>query len=394
VTPLDVLDPRTLAASASMAGLVFSSVLWGSMRDGDPIVGAREWFYAAFLISVSLATNSMQDMLPDVLSRVVANVGLVAACFLLWQGARRYNGRASVVATIWAVSVIAFIANLALTAVWPSAQYRIAITSFGLLCGALLAAYEIRRAHENAPHLRFGVGVASWPLVLFACFMALRTVNALLGAQTTTSLVQNPINVATHLIGNLVLLTTLAGLTIIVNATRAAQVRSLAYTDLLTGVLSRRGFYSAIGAKGRRPFNSGNLFVFDIDRFKVANDLKGHETGDTLLKLLADTIRDHASPNALVARFGGDEFVVLTDDRTDAPAFADAVRSAFRERSRTVLDGSTLFGRGKSTLATTEVSVGYAACASVEEPALSQALRSADRAMYESKIRQREQRPT
>jgi diguanylate cyclase (GGDEF)-like protein len=387
VTPLDVLDPRTLAASASMAGLVFSSVLWGALRDGDPIVGAREWFYAAFLISISLATNSLQDMLPDVLSRVVANVGLIAACFLVWQGARRYNGRPQVVAAIWVVSAITLAANLAFTALWPSAQYRIAITSFGLLCGTLLAALEIRRA--NAPHLRFGVGVASWPLILFACFMALRTVNALLGAQTPTSLVQNPINVATHLIGNLVLLTTLAGLTIIVNATRGAHVRSLAYTDLLTGVLSRRGFYSAIGSKSDRPINSGNLFVFDIDHFKAANDLKGHETGDTLLKLLADTIRSHASANALVARFGGDEFVVLTDDRTDAPAFADAVRCAFRERSRTVLDGSTLFGRGKSVIAATEVSVGYAVCASVDEPTLSHALRNADRAMYESKIRQR-----
>jgi diguanylate cyclase (GGDEF)-like protein len=387
VTPLDVLDPRTLAASAALAGIVFSAVLWGAMRDGEPVAGAREWFYSAVLISIALCTNAMQDIVPDVLARFLANVCLIAACFLLWQGARLFNRRPPVTRYIWVITALALIVNFVLTWSWPSVAGRIFFTASGLCVGSLLTALELRRA--TAAHLRFGVAIASIPMFFFSLTMVLRASNALLGEQQQLSLAQTPLNVAAHLVGNFVLLTTLAGLTIIVNATRSAQVKALAYSDQLTNVLSRRGFYSAINSFAIRPMKNGQLFVFDIDRFKVVNDTKGHAIGDKLLKLLTDTIRDYAPRDALVARFGGDEFVVLADDDIDPEVFAEKVRSAFRERSLTMLNDTTLFGHSQGIPRGAEVSVGYSRCRSVDETQLSQALRDADRTMYESKIRRR-----
>jgi diguanylate cyclase (GGDEF)-like protein len=383
----ELLDPRTLAASASLAGVVFSAVLFGAMRDGDPIAGARGWFVAALLISLGLFVNATQDMMPDMLARVIANVLLVVACFLIWQGARHFNGRSSAAFMVALAGAVTFVGNIAFTFVWPNVGGRIAITSLALMCGALFAALEILRAKGS--HLRFGVLVTAAPLFLFAVFMVIRAINATLGHQTPTSLSPNPINVATHLIGNLVLLTTLAGLTIIVNATRAAHVRALAYSDQLTGVLSRRGFYSAMSSTRLGPKKNGHLFVFDIDQFKQVNDQKGHAIGDKLLVLLTSTIAERAPTGALIARFGGDEFVMVCDANIDAAQFVTKVKKIFRDRSSSILSESTLIQRTAQQMLTADVSVGHAVCENLADTQLAQALREADRAMYNAKIRQR-----
>jgi diguanylate cyclase (GGDEF)-like protein len=387
---LEVLDPRTLAMSASLAGLVFSGVLWAALRDGDPIRGASEWFYAAVLISVALLANAMQDLLPDLVSRVIANVCLITAAFLLWHGARFYNQRSDVMRYVWLAAALAALGNVAFALIWSHTQARIAITSFGLLCGAGLAAYEIRRA--TGDHLRIGLRVTSYALMLFCVFMSIRLVHALLGGATPSTLTHNPMNTATHLVGNFVLLTTMAGLLMIVNSTRAHRIRALAFSDQLTGALSRRGFYAEINKFIDRPIKSGFLFVFDIDRFKMSNDAKGHETGDRLLKLLCDTLREHAPPNSLIARFGGDEFVVLAQHVDNAELFAIASRKAFSARSTSILNDSTLVGSGRS-IKSVDVSVGWAPCERVDQAHLSQAMHNADRAMYDAKVKQRSLQP-
>jgi diguanylate cyclase (GGDEF)-like protein len=384
----ELLDPRTLAASAALAGLVFSAVLFGAVRDGDPIAGARGWLLAALMISVGLFVNATQDMMPDMLARVIANVLLVGACFLIWQGARHFNGRSGVTPQLVVACAVALVGNVAFTYVWPSVSGRIAVTSLTIATGAFLTGTELLRA--KAPHLRFGVLVTALPMFLLVAFMIIRAFNAIQGLQTQTSLSPNPINIATHLIGNAVLLTTLAGLTIIVNATRAAHVRALAYSDQLTGVLSRRGFYSSISPVDGRPIEKGVLFAFDIDRFKSVNDEKGHEIGDKLLKLLTATIGDHAPLNARVARFGGDEFVMLCDAAVDPESIVSKIQTAFRDRSGAVLNETTLFGRAAQQLLSAEVSVGYARYENLSASSLAQAMREADRAMYDAKIRKRQ----
>lgn len=389
---LSLLDPRTLAVAASLAGAVFSAVLWAALRDGDPVRGARYWFYGATLISIGLIGNAAQDLIADFVPRIIANVALAAACFILWQGARLFNQRdANVISIVIAAAAITLIGNILFTFVVPSVQGRIALTSLALMLGCLLAAFEIRRATDA--HLRVGVIVSSWPLLLFGVFMGIRAVHAMVGSAVSTSLVPSPMNVATHLLANVVLLTVMAGLVILVNSTRAAQVRALAYTDQLTGVLSRRGFYSTLSQLSDRPISSWLVFVFDIDHFKQSNDRKGHATGDSLLKLLTKSIESHAPEAAAIARFGGDEFVMVCPNTVDPSAYAASVRNAFHQGSRAVLNTATMFEGARAGHDTANVSIGFAECAKLDDEMLANALRDADRAMYESKIRQRRSSP-
>jgi diguanylate cyclase (GGDEF)-like protein len=113
-----------------------------------------------------------------------------------------------------------------------------------------------------------------------------------------------------------------------------AQVEALAYTDSLTGVASRRAVERALEEACAEPAVPGSpaLVLCDIDDLKRVNDHGGHEAGDRALCAAAEALvfaaRKHA--DAVVGRFGGDEFCVLLPSGTveDARAVAtDAVQS-------------------------------------------------------------------
>ncbi len=89
-----------------------------------------------------------------------------------------------------------------------------------------------------------------------------------------------------------------------------AQLRVRARTDVLTGLANREALNDALDAELADGPGCGLLFC-DLDGFKIANDTHGHEVGDLLLQQAARRLLDATGPDDVVARFGGDEFVVL-----------------------------------------------------------------------------------
>ncbi len=105
------------------------------------------------------------------------------------------------------------------------------------------------------------------------------------------------------------------------------KLEHLAYNDLLTGLPNRRSFKAALEA-ALRPTNApgvGALLYLDLDRFKRVNDSFGHSSGDELLRLVASRLtkcvrhnpsedRGISRSEDMVARIGGDEFIILISD--------------------------------------------------------------------------------
>ncbi|MDG2112830.1 MAG: bifunctional diguanylate cyclase/phosphodiesterase, partial [Actinomycetota bacterium] len=121
---------------------------------------------------------------------------------------------------------------------------------------------------------------------------------------------------------------------------------------------------------------SVGLLFCDLEGFKGVNDQLGHSAGDDLLMLVADRFRSSVRPSDTVARFGGDEFVVLCSDlrhADDAVAVADRLRTAFDEPFQ-------LGGTSVSTSASIGIAVGAGGTAAPDD-----LLRRADQAMYEAK---------
>ncbi len=97
------------------------------------------------------------------------------------------------------------------------------------------------------------------------------------------------------------------------------KARQLAETDPLTQCLNRRSGTPAIDAmlaNAREANRHVAVFMIDLDNFKQINDLNGHQTGDQVLGIVAERLRNAAPPGSVLARIGGDEFVCAT---THAP---------------------------------------------------------------------------
>ncbi|MBU6440557.1 MAG: EAL domain-containing protein [Betaproteobacteria bacterium] len=93
--------------------------------------------------------------------------------------------------------------------------------------------------------------------------------------------------------------------------------RDLALRDALTGLLNRRGMDAALGEAIRLAREQGRGFamiLLDLDRFKVLNDSYGHQAGDQVLRVVAALLRQQLRPQDELARWGGEEFLVLLPD--------------------------------------------------------------------------------
>jgi diguanylate cyclase (GGDEF)-like protein len=110
---------------------------------------------------------------------------------------------------------------------------------------------------------------------------------------------------------------------------REQQIRDLSLIDFLTGVANRRqldeALNAAIGIAARhgRPLS---VVMIDIDHFKSINDNFGHETGDRALRAIADLLKQHVRKGDLLARFGGEEFIVLMAESDVHQASVGAAR--------------------------------------------------------------------
>jgi diguanylate cyclase (GGDEF)-like protein len=101
------------------------------------------------------------------------------------------------------------------------------------------------------------------------------------------------------------------------------RVQYLALHDALTGLANRVLFFDRLNtaiATAHRKNGSFALLYLDLDDFKPVNDNYGHETGDLVLRCIAERLRGRVRESDTVARLGGDEFILLFNDTLDESA--------------------------------------------------------------------------
>jgi diguanylate cyclase (GGDEF)-like protein len=102
---------------------------------------------------------------------------------------------------------------------------------------------------------------------------------------------------------------------------RNRELDRLSGTDPLTGLRNRRGLERDLDRlEVRLRGQTVGVLVIDIDRFKAINDTFGHPSGDTVLQAVADRLQAAVTQRNLLARWGGEEFVVVAEGVTDATA--------------------------------------------------------------------------
>jgi diguanylate cyclase (GGDEF)-like protein len=158
-----------------------------------------------------------------------------------------------------------------------------------------------------------------------------------------------------------------------------AELRHLADHDSLTGLLNRRRFRAELDqyvSFSARYGGRGAVMVIDIDGLKEVNDRLGHQAGDTLIRRVAEILRERVRATDIVARLSGDEFAVLMpqSDTAGALQLGEDLRAQ-------VAEGMPL----NSEIDTASISVGITMFGGQGAVGAEAVLVAADQAMYQAK---------
>lgn len=163
---------------------------------------------------------------------------------------------------------------------------------------------------------------------------------------------------------------------------RVRQLEKDVVTDDLTKLLNRQGLEAELArelARARRRGEALALLVIDLDHFKKINDTYGHERGDQFLRDFASLLRRRFRQEDVVARFGGEEFVIaIQTPLVGAVAIAEEIRSATAEKLSLMLPDGSVAGT---------LSIGVCTFNSMEHVDGEALIAAADRLMYQAKQR-------
>ncbi|HRH74299.1 MAG TPA: diguanylate cyclase [Zoogloea sp.] len=163
---------------------------------------------------------------------------------------------------------------------------------------------------------------------------------------------------------------------------RDDQLSRLATTDALTGLANRRNaldVMQTMAARAQRKDEPLGVIMLDIDSFKNVNDRFGHPMGDRVLQEVSLVLQASARDYDLVARLGGEEFLVVCDCGTQEVTIAVA------ERIRAGVEGRQISGPAGEALQVT-VSLGvYSAVPRAGAEDIEEMIRAADKALYRAK---------
>lgn len=175
-----------------------------------------------------------------------------------------------------------------------------------------------------------------------------------------------------------------------INSKLVTANKELAYfatTDSLTGLLNRRHFFDLADKKYmqlKAQEQPCAVAMVDVDYFKAINDNYGHQTGDELLKKVAETINSSFDTSALIGRFGGEEFALLLPEAEEESA-ENACLALLKNVANTTLQTTHL---GRDNKVSVTVSIGLTQINS-QDNSIEQAITRADTALYEAKDRGR-----
>lgn len=164
------------------------------------------------------------------------------------------------------------------------------------------------------------------------------------------------------------------------------KLKTLATTDELTGLHNRKYLLERMDqeiSRAKRYGNALSLLLFDLDFFKVVNDIYGYEWGDVLLKSIADKLKGLIRKEDILTRYGDEEFVVVLPNTSEDNAFL------FAERFRKDIEKMKFIPAGEEERHPITISGGIATypCIPDTEEDANTIIRYAEHALYNAKKR-------
>ena len=382
---LSSLTPTDVAFVMAALMQAVAAALWlicGSGM-GDMQRAAAHWSGFAALSAVAfaflVAAMQMDDSALAESLRAVGNIAVVLAVMALQRGVWVFIGKP--VRNAGHLLALAVVLLASWVGLDPSAgPIRVGVLSAVQVIVALGIARDLYGHARDTLHLRWPA-LLPLPVFLSAVAIAARGLRALLAPDSVLAemTVDSGLNVGSAFAYVVLSLSFHATLMVLVATRLMADLRRLSRHDVLTGLLNRRALEEALDGQIQRSRRSGEPFsvlMLDADHFKAINDRFGHGVGDLALKHLSGMLLGHMREVDRLARFGGEEFVVLLPGLTLIKALPVA------ERLREVVAAAPL--RHADVAIALSVSIGIAEWGGAQEEP-SRLLVRADAALYQAK---------
>ncbi len=360
---------------STVMAVAMAAVMFSAQRSFPQSVrGLREWVLGLLNLILASALFALNGLVPDLVLLPVANSVFLWGAGMQMIGTQKFYGEAPG----WRLFHATWLLGLVVMLVWlawrPDFPTRVVMYSFLMM--ALLLKQTVVIARHGERHL------TTWIFTLLSLLPTLallhRGVMALQAVIAGQDLPQGGPNQGLYL-AILSFMTLLLPVGFMAVATRhlLMVLEQRSNRDPLTSVLNRRGFDAVHARENARARRSGTPFAvmsIDLDFFKAINDLHGHAVGDQVLIDVAGVISGVLRGGDAVARFGGEEFVVLLSDTRLARAelVAQRIQHALREP------------RPVSGLPACTLSIGIA-CQRAHGEALDSLLLRSDQALYRAK---------
>lgn len=317
-----VLNLETLLLVQVCVTLLTTALLGAAACYTESPPEQRWWAVGNVVACVGLALTNM-DSMPIVVNNILGYGVIGFGLALVLRGLRVHRSDTLSWRTIAVITAIGVLIPAYFTLVAPSLRARLCFSGFYFAILNWMCAVTVAR---HGQWRVTGISVAGFSLLGLA--LLLRGVHMLLHpdpADGASSLVMGLTTLAIPLAQICIAF----GLIMMVSWRYAERLRRLSTLDALTGALNRAGLEiqgKRVGLRALRAGRSLAVIMIDVDYFKVINDTHGHPVGDEVLRHLARLLKIELRPHDLMARFGGEEFVLVLDDVDRAAALSVAER--------------------------------------------------------------------
>lgn len=331
--PSYLLDPRTTVLIAGITSGLMALVLSLLARATPlPVPGLSAWVCGAWLVFIALLLLGMRDWISPLVSITLGNSALLLAYIVWLAGTMQHFGKRIhrfFWLAIWTTSIAAvtwFVYGL------ESFRVRVIIVAgLSTYVGICHACFLLRNPRAAD---RFGTSIGitlttSW-LVILSLVYGLRVLHAVVRPQGTSGLLtQDVIQIiytSSFTICNLMLV---IGFATMASDYVRALIEERSIHDPLTGALNREALLKCLERERERSLHSPYVFcviMVDVDYFKKINDNHGHLVGDRVLTCLCQRMQSLVRSQDVLARFGGEEFIIVMPDTQLSTALSAARR--------------------------------------------------------------------
>jgi len=320
-----------MISSAFLA--VMLVMIWHTLSNEK---GLKEWAGGAIIAAAGLFIQALRGTIPDFISIVLGNSGLILGLGYCYVGSRLLCGLNKGYPWHWVSTAIIFISNCFYTYGEPNIQMRIFIGS-GVSAGLFIMS-GLLFLRNITPELKFPQRFIAVIFLLEAAIMLFRTVLALFIQDGQDYLqMKNFVNTCLGIIILTFDFCIPVGITLMISARLQMRMKEITYKDELTSIANRRCFNETLSiewAISKREEKPLTLISVDVDYFKHYNDYYGHPVGDICLQKIAEELkRSTYRPKDLVARYGGEEFMILLPDtdKNAAQLVANKIKAYIEE---------------------------------------------------------------